>query len=161
MVGGARSLALLGAADIGKVIMVPVGHLLDMFDKPSRLPFCSVQLGMIKISAWTFQVNGCSQNAIEDALAPQRRLKPDSVLVGMSIVSISRGMCRAQVTAAFATQRICVRSWQSDETTGTLPTWLCPFFPQPIEKPADLARSIHQAVSAPVSKLSPVSVQTW
>ena len=64
-----------------------------------------------------FQVNEMfldetsSKTPLDVSKGDLQKCKRIRVLVGMSIVSISRGMCRAQVTAAFATQRICVRSW--------------------------------------------------
>ena len=72
---------------------------------------------------------------LKDVLVKCRRVR---VLVGTSIGSITRGMSRAQVTAAFASQRICVRSWNRvTKQPGPLPRWLCPFFPQPLERPLE------------------------
>ena len=114
-----------------------------------------------------FQVNEMfldetsSKTPLDVSKGDLQKCKRIRVLVGMSIVSISRGMCRAQVTAAFATQRICVRSWhRATKRPGPLPTWLCPFFPQPIEKPLEPEPDpfIRRGPQRPVKQvLSPVS----
>ena len=85
------------------------------------------------------------------------------VLVGTSIGSIARGMSRVQVTAAFASQRICVRTWnRTTKRPGPLPRWLCPFFPQPVERPLEPEPSPLTKDGRPMNPtpLSPVSVLT-
>lgn len=118
-----------------------------------------------------FQVNEVFLDEISSVM-PITRPKSDfatckrvRILLGTSIVSIARGMGRAQVTAAFASQRICVRSWnRNTKKPGPLPKWLCPFFPEHIERPlepeptplAKNGRPLGAVANAP--PLSPVSV---
>jgi len=118
-----------------------------------------------------FQVNEVFLDEISSVM-PITRPKSDfatckrvRILLGTSIVSIARGMGRAQVTAAFASQRICVRSWnRNTKKPGPLPKWLCPFFPEHIERPlepeptplAKNGRPLGAVANAPA--LSPVSV---
>ena len=80
------------------------------------------------------------------------------ILVGMSITSMARGMGRAQVTSAFASQRICVRAW--DRKTGNprpLPRWLCPFYPPPVEKPLEPEPVRLTTNGRPIGGIAPLS----
>ena len=156
-------------------IMVPIDSDLQTLDDVRSetikvavlIPCNSAMNKKFPLHGTYFQVNEMfldetsSKTPLDVSKGDLQKCKRIRVLVGMSIVSISRGMCRAQVTAAFATQRICVRSWhRATKRPGPLPTWLCPFFPQPIEKPLEPEPDpfIRRGPQRPVKQvLSPVS----
>ena len=166
----------LGADDRAEgCIMVPIDSDLQTLDDVRSetikvavlIPCNSAMNKKFPLHGTYFQVNEMfldetsSKTPLDVSKGDLQKCKRIRVLVGMSIVSISRGMCRAQVTAAFATQRICVRSWhRATKRPGPLPTWLCPFFPQPIEKPLEPEPDpfIRRGPQRPVKQvLSPVS----
>jgi len=85
------------------------------------------------------------------------------VLVGASITSITRGMGRAQITSAFANQRICVRAWnRHTRNPRPLPRWLCPFFPQQawLERPLEPEPPRLTKNGRPVGGMQPLSPTT-
>lgn len=166
-------------------IMIPINSGMKSLDEIKEatvsvailVPCASAMREKFPLHGTYFQTNEMFLDETSSTL-PMRVLKSEltacrrmRVLVGTSIGSITRGMGRAQVTTAFASQRICVRAWNRvTKRPGPLPRWLCPFYPQqttrPLEpEPAPLSkngRPLGGALPlAPMSQvLSPIIAQS-